>query len=90
MKEILVTFLTDAGKKAYEEIELEGRKQSWHDRKVSNAVAVDEVVSQKPFVVRIKIKIGWLAEQVKLDEQTRMALLKKGLVENKDFKIKVV
>ena len=89
MKEIMLTFLTEKGRKVYEVIDAEGKKQSWKDRKIAHAVADDEVVSQKPFVVRIKIKIGWLAVQVKLDEQTKIALERKGLKEGKDFTIKV-
>jgi hypothetical protein len=85
MNKIIITFLTEKGRKAYNEIEEEGKKQSWKNRRISNSVASDEVISENPFRVRINIKIARLAVMVKLDEQTKIALEKKGLKEGKDF-----
>ena len=89
MKEILLSFLTEKGASAYRKITAEGDKQSWKDKKISNAVATDEVVSKNPLVVRIRVKINWLAVQVKLDEQTVLALEKHGAKKDKDFTIEV-
>jgi len=89
MKEILLNFLTEKGASAYRKITADGDKQSWKDKKIAKSVAEDEVVSENPLVVRIRVKINWLAVQVKLDEQTVMALEKKGAKKDKDFTIEV-
>ena len=89
MKLIVLRFLTVKGENAYWKIEEEGKRQSWKDRQIAKRVAEDKVVSEKPLVVRIVVKIPWLAVQVKLDEQVRVGLEKKGAREGTDFKLEV-
>ena len=89
MKEILLTFKTAKGESAYHEIDAEGKKQSFMERKIAKSVARDSIISKNPLTVRMKIKIERLAIQVKLDEQVVTALAKKGAKKDIDYTIKV-
>lgn len=89
MKEIIINFLTEKGAKAYALVTEEGDKQSWKNKKISKAVAEDQVISENPLVVRIKVKIGWLAVKCDLESQTVNALKKFGAERGKDFTMEV-
>jgi len=89
MKEIVLTFKTPKGEKAYHEVDDEGKAQSYLERKIAKAVAKDSIISKDPLTVRIKIKVSRLAVQVKLDEQVVDALKKKGAVIGKDYDLQV-
>jgi hypothetical protein len=89
MKEIIINCLTEKGAEAYRLIDAEGEKQSWKDKKIAKALAEDEILSLNPLVVKVRVKIEWLAVQVRLDEQTVLAMEKKGAVKDKDFNVVV-
>lgn len=89
MKEILLTFKTKKGVKAYHEIDAEGKKQSFMERKIAKAVARDSIISKDPLTVKVKVKVERLAVQVKLDEQIVTALAKKGAKKGTDYDIKI-
>lgn len=89
MKEIILKFKTPKGVKAYYEVDAEGKSRPYMERKISKAVATDSIISKKPLIVRIKIKVERLAIQAKLDEQIVTALEKKGAKKNKDYTMEV-
>jgi hypothetical protein len=89
MKNIQLTFLTKKGDDAYHQIKLKGKGQSWRDRRISNSVASDSVVQESPLIVRIDVKIEWLAVQVGLDVQTEAALSQYGAKKDIDYTMEV-
>lgn len=89
MKRILMQFLTETGVQAYNAVEEEGKKQSWKDRKISQKVCTDKVISKDPLTIQIDVKIGWLAVQVELDKQIVQGLEKFGAVQDQDFTMEV-
>ena len=90
MKLVTLKFLTKKGVDAYWAIEEEGKKQSWKDRKISQAVASDSVTCMDPLTVQIEIKISWLAVKAKMDEQIIAGLAKKGCKKDVDYTMEVV
>lgn len=89
MKAIVLKFLTKNGEKAYHQVDAEGESQSKMDRAIGNRVASDHILSQDPLIVKIKIKIGWLAVKVNLPEQIEKGLLKYGAVKGTDYTMEV-
>jgi len=89
MKEIVMIFKTKKGEKAYHEVVAMGKKQNFMERKITNAVASDSIISKNPLTVKIKIKTERLAVQVKLDEQIITALAKKGAKKSVDYDIMI-
>lgn len=85
MKFIRIKFLTEKGERAYFKIEEEGNKQPFMDRKISNMVFSDKVVSKDPLVVLVDVKIEWMAIKIDLRQQIIEGLNKKGCVLDKDF-----
>lgn len=90
MRSIILHFLTKKGVDAYKQTELEGGKQSWKDRAISNAVATDSVISEDPFIVKVKVKISWLGEKINLPFQIKQGLKKFGAKEKRDYLIEVI
>lgn len=86
---ILMTFLTDKGCKAYYSVEAEGKKQSWKERQIANRVCEDRVINKDPLKVQIDVKIAWLAVQVDLPTQIEAGLEKFGAVKDKDYTMEV-
>lgn len=89
MKEIILTFKTKKGTKAYYEIEKEGKARPFMERKISKAIAKESIVCQDPLTVGLKIKVQRLALQIKLDEQIITALAKKGAKKGIDYNIEI-
>ena len=89
MREIILTFNTKKGEKAYHEVEADGKAQSYMDRKIGKAVARDKITSKKPLTVQIKVKVRRLAIATKLDEQIVLALKKKGAKKGIDYEMEV-
>lgn len=89
MKSILLKFLTRNGEQAYHKVDAEGKDQSFMDKQIAKKVATDHVLSKKPLIIKIKIKISWLAVKVDLPKQIRQGLKKYGAEEDKDYTIEV-
>jgi len=89
MKEIVLKFKTEKGEKAYHKVDAEGKAQSFLERQIAKKVARDILISKKPLIVKIKIKVKRLAVQVKLDEQVEIALKKFGAVKGIDYELEV-
>jgi len=90
MKAILLTFKTPKGTEAYARVDAAGKKQRWRDKKISKALAEDTIISQDPLIVRIKIKIPWLAVRINFDKQIIDALSKFGAVLDEDYKLEIL
>lgn len=87
MRKITLTFITETGEKAYEQIEIEGKKQKFRDRKISESVTKDYVIGRNPLIVEVRIKIQWLAKKIELNEQIIDALKKYDAFIDVDYTI---
>lgn len=85
MKQIILNFLTEKGAEAYRKVENAGKQESWKNRKISEKVCTDRIISKNPLVVEINIKIGWLAVQVQLPDKIKEGLAKFGAVQDRDY-----
>jgi len=89
MNSIVLTFLTKKGEEAYRMVEKEGKKQSWRDRQIGKRVATDNVISKNPLIVKIDVKVDWLAVRVELDKQIALGLKNHGADIDKDYTMEV-
>lgn len=89
MKEIILRFLTKKGEEAFHKVEEEGKSQSYMDKKIGKAVAKEIILSKKPLIVNIKVKVKRLAVQVELDKQVIIGLEKYGAKQNIDYEMEV-
>lgn len=89
MKEIVLRFKTKKGEEVYHKIDAEGKKQSYMDRKISKAVAKDTILSKKPLIVKIKVKVKRLAIIIKLDQMVEDSFKKYGAKKNIDYDMEV-
>lgn len=90
MKAIILKFKTKKGEEAYHKVDAEGKKQPYMDRKISKSVAKDSILSKNPLVVKIKIKVKFLAVKIKLDHKVEEALQKFGAKKDIDYKLEVL
>lgn len=89
MKHIRLQFLTEKGAKAHRAVEDEGKSRPWKERKISEKVCSDKIISNNPLIVQITIKIPWLAVQAELDKQIVTGLEKFGAVRDQDYTMEV-
>jgi len=86
---ILLRFKTKKGEDAYRKVEEEGKAQSYMDRKIGRAVARETVLSKKPLIIKIHVKVKRLAVRIKLDEQVTVGLAKHGAKLDTDYTMEV-
>lgn len=89
MKKIIITFLTEKGRKAYEEINEAGAAESKVNKRIMKRIARDTVVCKDPLTVEIKIKIPRLAIASEMDKKIIQGLEDKGAKAGRDFDLKV-
>lgn len=85
MKEINITFLTNKGEEAYKSCDEAGKKLKRKDQAINNLVAKDFIISNDPLVIKIKIKISWLADLNNYDLLIIEGLGKFGAIRNIDY-----
>lgn len=89
MKEIILTFKTLKGRRAYEKSEAEGKKRPKTERRMVRCLFKDTVVSKDPLTIRIKIRSERMAIQINLPKQIEDGLKKFGAVKEKDYSIQI-
>lgn len=89
MKEIILKFKTAKGVKAYHEVDAEGKSRPYMERKIAKAVAKETIISKKPLIVKLKIKVKRLAVQAELHKQVVLGLKKFGAEQNTDYEMEV-
>ena len=89
MKNILVRFKTKKGEDAYNKVREEGEKQSKFDKAVAKRVCREIIISQKPMILKMKIKIPRLAVACDLPKQVEAGLAKFGAKKDQDYTMEV-
>ena len=89
MKEIVLIFKTEKGRKAYEESEAEGKKASAFEKRAVRCLFRDSVICKDPLTVQIRIKSERMTVQIDLPKQIEDGLSKFGAVKDKDYSMDV-
>lgn len=89
MDKITITFLSKKGVKVCEDIGLTGSKESLKNKMIVGGTFTEKTISQNPLTIEITSKIPWFADKIDLDKLIITELQRRGLEENKDYKLEV-
>lgn len=89
MKELIITFLTERGEDAYRKVDEAGSHETGINKRIVKRVYKDKVLSEKPLIIWIGVKIPRLAVATELDKQIIRGLESYGAKIDIDFKIEI-
>ena len=89
MKEILLTFKTLRGRRAYKSVCDEGKRESWKNKLIMTRFQSELIISENPLVVMICFKLPKVALTMEMDKKVVESLKKYDAIQNEDYDLEV-